>query len=54
MAKKKKYPKKPKQSASVTILQNYLAKCKEVDKFNASIITEEKKRKTLLAQVRKR
>ncbi len=37
MAKLKmlRYPKKPKKGASVRSLENYIAKCKEIDKKNA-------------------
>ncbi len=37
MAKLKmlRYPKKPEQSASVRSMENYIAKCKEIDKKNA-------------------
>lgn len=54
MAKKTlKYPKKPKASASVQTLQNYIARCKEVDKRNAEIRKEAAKRDTLKKQVAK-
>ena len=32
--KKLKYPKKPKMSASLQVKENYLARCKEIDKEN--------------------
>lgn len=51
MAKLKKYPKKPKASASAATLENYLKKCKEVDKFNAPIKAEMKKREALKKKV---
>lgn len=55
MAAKKlvKYPKKPKAGASVTALENYIAKCKEVDKKNAEIRKSNAKRETLKKQVAK-
>lgn len=54
MAKKLlKYPKKPKAGASVTTLQNYISKCKEVDRKNAEIKREEKKRNDLKKTVAK-
>ena len=55
MATKKllKYPKKPKSTASVQTLQNYINRCKEVDKRNAEIRKESAKRDTLKKQVAK-
>jgi len=55
MAQRKllKYPKKPKASASVTTLENYIARCKEVDKKNAEIRKEAQKRDSLKKQVAK-
>lgn len=55
MATKKllKYPKKPKASASVQTLQNYIVRCKEVDRKNADIRKEATKRETLKKQVAK-
>lgn len=37
MAKLKKYPKKPKASASVDVMKRYLERCKVIDKDNAPI-----------------
>jgi len=48
-----KYPKKPKATASVQTLQNYIQRCKEVDKRNAEIRRENAKRDTLKKQVAK-
>ncbi len=55
MANKKllKYPKKPKATASVTTLENYIARCKEVDKKNAEIRKQNQKREALKKQVQK-
>jgi hypothetical protein len=53
MAKLKKYPKKPGAKATSRQLENYLAKCKEIDKQNAPVKAEMKKRETLKAQVAK-
>lgn len=55
MAQKKlvKYPKKPKASASVTTLSNYIQRCKDVDKKNAEIRKEATKREGLKKQVAK-
>lgn len=44
MAKKfKKYPKKPKASASVAVKENYIKKCKDIDKENSRIKSEKVK-----------
>lgn len=53
MAKLKKYPKKPKASASLATMENYLARCKEIDKENARIKADEKKRKALKDKIAK-
>ena len=47
----KKYPKKPKQSAGLTVLENYLAKCKEIDKHNEQVKRDHKKRLELKKKV---
>ena len=46
-----KYGKKPKATASVQVLQNYIAKCKEVDKKNTARKAEAKKKLALRKQV---
>ena len=46
-----KYPKKPKAKASVQVLENYLTKCKEVDKKNASRKAEAAKKATLRKKI---
>lgn len=52
MAQKKvKYPKKPKASASAQVMENYLAKCKEVDKKNAEIKKEQDKKIALKKKI---
>jgi hypothetical protein len=51
MAKKKCYPKKPKKSASVQTMRNYLAKCKDVDKHNAQIVKDAKLKESLYKQI---
>jgi len=53
MAKLKmlKYPKKPKQSASVDVLENYLRKVKEVDQENARRKKDNDRREKLAKQV---
>lgn len=48
MAKKLKslkYPKKPKASASTSVMEKYLEKCKEIQKKRADIIKEVEKKK---------
>jgi len=50
--KLKKYPKKPKAKASLTVLENYMAKCKEIDKENAQKKAEHKKREDLAKKVK--
>jgi hypothetical protein len=55
MAKLKllKYPKKPKANASVTTLQNYIQRCKDVDKKNADVRKNRTKRESLKKTVAK-
>ncbi|MGZ8505725.1 MAG: hypothetical protein ACXWW0_00150 [Bacteroidia bacterium] len=52
--KLKRYPKKPKASASADTLQNWLKRCDEIDRENASRKSEAAKKKTLLTKVRAR
>ena len=54
MAKKKKYPKRPKQSSSLQVWKNYETKCKDVDKFNSDIIKEAKAKKALIEKISRR
>lgn len=49
--KMKKYPKKPKASASVATKQRYLDKVKEIDKENARRKTENKKSDELTKKI---
>lgn len=49
--KMKKYPKKPKANASVTVKENYLDKVKEIDKENAHRKAENKKSDTLTKKI---
>jgi hypothetical protein len=51
MAKPKKYPKKPKQSASVKVMENYLSKVKMIDKYNADLKKEAAKREMLKKKI---
>lgn len=49
MAKKlRKYPKKPKTSASLAVWQRYDERCKAVDSYNREIIAGEKKKQALV------
>ena len=49
--KLKKYPKKPKASASVATMQRYLERCKEVDRHNARAAAEKKQKETLKKRI---
>lgn len=51
MAKKRKFPKKPKAKASVAVLENYLKRVADVKKHNAGLITEKKKKETLRKRI---
>jgi hypothetical protein len=53
MAKKKRYPKQPKEKASLSTWENYHAKCKDVDKFNADLDKDAKKKDTVKSAVKK-
>jgi len=53
MAKKKKYPKSPKQSASFDIWKRYEERVKEVDKFNSQLEKYKTAKKTLVQRVSK-
>lgn len=46
MAKKRKYPKEPKRSASLETWRNYRDKVKEVDKYNAELEKRKRERKS--------
>ena len=52
MAKKiLKYPKAPKQSASIEVKENYIKRCKEIDKENAKRKAEQKKSEDLSKKI---
>lgn len=53
MPKLKKYPKAPKATASLKVWENYKKRCEGVDKANAPIIAEAKKKETVKASVAK-
>jgi len=49
--KMKKYPKAPKQSASVAVKENHLARLRDVDKENARRKSENKKSEDLSKKI---
>lgn len=51
MPKLKKYPKKPKASASLSVMERYIERCKEVDRYNAALKKDEEKRKNLKKKI---
>lgn len=53
MARKKKYPKQPKRSASLAVWQRYEARCKEIDKFNKAIEEKPAKIDSIKARIMK-
>ncbi|MDI9872240.1 hypothetical protein [Flectobacillus roseus] len=50
MAKTKKLPKKPKQSASLETVKKWEAKCNEVRKYNDTLMKQEAEKKKILAK----
>lgn len=46
-----KYPKKPKKTASISVMENYLAKIAEVNKENARRKSEQKKKESLVKRI---
>lgn len=51
--KKRKYPKQPKQSAPLSTWERYKERCKDVDRHNAKVEADAKKKKTIIAGIRK-
>lgn len=51
--KKMKYPRKPKATASVATMENYLKRVKEIDKANADREREYKKALTLREKIKR-
>lgn len=51
--KKLKYPRKPKASASLATMENYLKRVKEIDKANADREREYKKALTLREKIKR-
>lgn len=49
--KLKKYPKKPKATASLAVHENWLKKVKEVDKINNQIKADKKKKETIRKKI---
>lgn len=53
MAKKKKYPKRPKAKASLSTWQSYEKKRKDVDKYNTSLVRDETAKNKIMERTRK-
>lgn len=53
MAKKRKYPKQPKRSASLAVWQRYEMRTKEIDRFNKMITEKPAKIDAIIARVAK-
>lgn len=53
MAKKKSFPKAPKQSASLETWQKYDKKVSEVKKHNAQLESDKRKKKSLVEKIKK-
>ena len=53
MAKKRKYPKEPKRSASLETWRNYRDKVKEVDKYNAEREKRKKEKERVIADAKR-
>ncbi len=50
-SKKRRYPKAPRKTASVQVWENYRNRCKDVDKHNASLISDKKKKEGIIKSV---
>jgi len=53
MAKKKKFPKQPKAGASLKTWENYKKRCEDVNKHNAALESDKKKKEGVKAAVGK-
>ena len=53
MAKKRKYPKEPKRSASLETWRNYRDKVKEVDKYNAALEKRKQAKERVIADAKR-
>lgn len=51
--KKRKYPKAPKQTASLAVWERHRAKVQEVDRYNSNIEAAKKKKAGVISQVQK-
>ena len=51
--RKLKYPKRPKQSASLSTWERYQARCKEIDKINNQREADARKKKSIIEKTRK-
>lgn len=47
-----KYPKTPKASASLAVVENFMRRCREVDAINRKKVADEKKRQNLLKKAK--
>lgn len=52
-SKYKKLPRKPKASASLKQLENYVRKVQEIQKYNAKVTADEKRRKDLFSKIQR-
>lgn len=53
MAKKRKYPKMPKQSATLSTWKRYEDRVKEVDRYNSSIEKEKNEKKKIIERAKR-
>ena len=53
MTKKRKYPKRPKESASLAVWKRYEERVKEVDKYNNSIEKEKNEKKKIIERAKR-
>lgn len=53
MAKKKKYPKRPKESAPLSTWRRYEERVKEVDKYNNSLEKEKNEKKKIIERAKR-
>jgi hypothetical protein len=54
MAKKRKYPKRPKVSSSLQVWKNYEARCKDVDRYNSQLERDKKAKANLVKKISNR
>lgn len=53
MAKKRKYPKMPRQSAPLSTWKRYEDRVKEVDRYNSSIEKEKNEKKKIIERAKR-